>query len=147
MELRRAAYPQIPPAECAAPQRQNKRLEAFDRPGGNRSILLRRVTHPSGEAFHSSRGVFFSGGSTNRPLRRKFGGSQLAACVILLSRERSGPLCYPTIVRERTASYVDRVVVQNPSGSTCCKTNRAASLCRCHTPDPDPNTDPYTIYS
>ena len=50
-------------------------------------------------------------------------------------------------MRERTAYQVDRVVVQNTSGSTFWKTNRA-SRCKYHAPDPNPNTNrnPYPNY-
>ena len=43
-------------------------------------------------------------------------------------------------MRERTAYQVDRVVVQNTSGSTFWKTNRARR-CKYHAPDPNPNTN------
>ena len=47
------------------------------------------------------------------------------------------------VMRERTKYQVDRVVVQNTSGSTFWEINRA-SPCKCHAPDPDPdpNSDP-----
>ena len=44
------------------------------------------------------------------------------------------------VMCERTMNKVDRVVVQNTSGSTFWKTNRA-SRCKYHAPDPNPNTN------
>ena len=45
------------------------------------------------------------------------------------------------VMRERIAYQVDCVVVQNTSGSTFWKTNRA-SPCKYHAPDPNTNPDP-----